>query len=252
MTAAGSGASCSTCAAASPGWFSWTCLGRGIDTGCPSETLHHPKDPRGPGEKPHRPDFLEIVDMPLDSGYVLIQPCVACWREPTAMSRLLRVSWLSAGRHSILERGSHGGGDGGDGFTGSQAPGNSGRPLQQKLPTAGGAPRVPPAVAMGHLPPSCAPAQGAQGRRGAAGPAPGEPGATGTLAVGAVPCPGRQAACMGLLQRPWGPSCCRQGPDRGDAPTTLMLESLPKGLPGWVTMDRAAPLLAHQPQPRVD
>ena len=41
--------------------------------------------------------------MPLDSGYVLIQPCVACWREPTAMSRLLRVSWLSAGRHSILE-----------------------------------------------------------------------------------------------------------------------------------------------------
>lgn len=43
--------------------------------------------------------------MPLDSGYVLIQPCVACWREPTAMSRLLRVSWLSAGRHSIPEKG---------------------------------------------------------------------------------------------------------------------------------------------------
>lgn len=46
-----------------------------------------------------------MVDMPLDSGYVLIQPCVACWREPTAMSRLLRVSWLSAGRHSIPEQG---------------------------------------------------------------------------------------------------------------------------------------------------
>lgn len=71
----------------------------------PSEALHDPEDPRDPGEKPHRPDFLEMVDMPLDSGYVLIQPCVACWREPTAMSRLLRVSWLSAGRHSIPEQG---------------------------------------------------------------------------------------------------------------------------------------------------
>lgn len=53
--------------------------------------------------------------------------------------------------------------------------------------------------------------------------------------------PGRQATCMGLLQRPWGPSCCRQGPDRWDAPTTLMLESLPKGLPGRVMMDCLAP-----------
>lgn len=40
----------------------------------------------------HKPDFLEIVDMPLDNGYVLIQPCVVCCREPTVTSKLLRVT----------------------------------------------------------------------------------------------------------------------------------------------------------------
>ena len=59
-------------------------------------------------------------------------------------------------------RGSHGGADGGDGFTESQAPGNSGGPLQHKLPTACGAPRAqsraagaPPVAATGHLPQVC-------------------------------------------------------------------------------------------------
>ena len=255
VTAAASGASCNTCAAGSPGWSSWTCLGRGGHR-APSEALHDPEDPRDPGEKPHRPDFLEMVDMPLDSGYVFIQPCVACWREPTAMSRLLRVSWLSAGRHSIPEQGTWTfrmdeaatGAQTGETASESQAPGNSGARLQHTLPTARGAPRAqstaaraPPAAATGHLPPGVLPHRG--------------PALRGVRSHWDTCCDCRpvlwQAACVGLPRRPRGPSCCRQGPDPGVAPT-IVLESLPTGLPRQATMDHALSLVAHRPQPRLD
>lgn len=107
-----------------------------------------------------------MLDMPLDSGVRVIQPCVACWREPNAMSRLLRVSWLSAGRHSIPEKAlgpSMGPRQPREvtGETASQRAGTWGlRGPRQKLPTARGAPepkqsspRAPPPAATGHLPP---------------------------------------------------------------------------------------------------
>lgn len=221
-----------------------------MDTGCPSETLHHPKDPRGPGEKPHRPDFLEMVDMPLDSGYVLIQPCVACWREPTAMSRLLRVSWLSAGRHSILELAT-GEETGEMASQRARHPGTLADRCRRSFPQQAVLPECHPQWPWGTCPPAVLPHRGPRADVRPPAPPRGSQEPPGH-SLWVLSRPGRRAACMGLLQRPWGPSCSRQGPDRRDAPTTLMLESLLKGLPGRVAMDRASLLLAHRPQPRVD
>ena len=204
--------------------------------------------------------------MPLDSGYVLIQPCVACWREPTAMSRLLRVSWLSAGRHSIPEKGTwtfrmdEAATGEQTGQTASQRARHLGTQRTAAAQAAYSA-RCSPSPKQSSL--SSAPSS-----HGA--PAPemcfhtGGPGQM----WGRQPCSERsqeplghslwlpspvlwQAACVCLLRRPWGPSCCRQGPDHGDAPTALMLESLLTGLPCWVARDCAWPLVAHQLQPRV-
>lgn len=203
--------------------------------------------------------------MPLDSGYVLIQPCVACWREPTAMSRLLRVSWLSAGRHSIPEKGTwtfrmdEAATGAQTGQTASQRARHRGSEdccNTSCLPRAvlpepkAEQPELRPQQPWAPAPQMCFHTGG-----------PGQ-------MWGRQPCSERsqeplghslwlpspvlwQAACVCLLRRPWGPRCCRQGPDHGDAPTALMLESLLTGLPCWAARDCAWPLVAHQPQPRV-
>lgn len=203
--------------------------------------------------------------MPLDSGYVLIQPCVACWREPTAMSRLLRVSWLSAGRHSIPEKGTwtfrmdEAATGEQTGETASQRARHLGtqRTAAEASYSARGSPSAkqssPSSAPGSHGAPAPrrASTRGARGRCGAASPAPRGVRSHWDIRCGCRSPVPRQAACVRPLWRPWGPSCCRQGPDHGDAPTALMLESLLTGLRCWAARDCAWPLVAHQPQPRV-